>query len=125
MPATPAVVADPAIDARAEALTTELRAAAEAFTTLAGRATTLTNQASSAGVGSEAWLSAQSSLAELDALRARTLGALTDLDTLAIERGTAGLPPYPALDAVRSEGEAQALRQSETIEALQSKLPKP
>lgn len=123
VPSLPDLVADPAIDARAAALAEELRAADQAFAPLAARATALTAQAKSAGIGSDAWLAAQSSLAELDTLRARSLSALSEIDGIAIDRGVAGQRAYPLLDTVRAQAEAQTARQTETIEALQNQLP--
>ena len=121
--AAPDLVADPAIEARAATLTADLREAAAAFDPLAVRATALAATAKTGGIGSDAWLAAQSSLAELDTLRARSLTTLAEIDRMTIDRGVAGLHAYPALESVRAEAEAQSARQTETIEKLQRQLP--
>lgn len=119
----PALVADPALDTSLGKLDGELKQAAAAFTPLATRATRLTDAAVGAGIGSDAWLAAQSALADMDALRAQSISALSEIDRVAIERGVAGLPAYPALEVLRDAAEAQAAAQTATIEALQVKLP--
>lgn len=118
-----ALVADPALDISLGKLDGELKQAAAAFAPLATKATRLTDAAVGAGIGSDAWLAAQSALADMDALRAQSISALSEIDRVAIERGVAGLPAYPALEVLRDAAEAQATAQTATIEALQVKLP--
>ena len=76
--------------------------------------------AATAGVGSDAWLDAQTALAELDGYRAESTAAVSTLDELAIARASNAQPAYPALDSVHQQGEAQVAAESETIATAQN-----
>ncbi len=122
--ATPAkLVSDPALDAKLAALARTLGEAATAFPPIAAKAKALVGAAKSGGRGSDAWLAAQSLLADLDVLRAQSLTALSEIDTLAIDRGVAGLPAYPAIETLRTAAEAQVKAQGDEIDMIQVQLP--
>ncbi len=114
---------DATLDARLVELRAALADSSASFATAIARATPLTEAARGAAVGSDAWLSAQAALSALDGARGQTLGTLADVERLAIDRAQAGQPPYPALDATRDAGAAQADQQAAAIDALQKQLP--
>lgn len=121
---TPAVAApDTALDARLAEIDTLLSRSAAAFPQAVERATQATDAATGQAVGSEAWLAAQVAVADLDTIRATDLSLLAELEMVAIERGTSGLPPYPALAALRDRAEAQTNAEVAAGEQLQAKLP--
>ncbi len=120
MVAAVAVPADSALDTQVAAAESLLAQTAGLFEAATERAKTASANAKGAAIGSEAWLSAQSALAALESLRSESLGALTDLDRLAIDRGTAGQPAYPPLNAARTRAEAQLATQQATINAIQA-----
>lgn len=113
------VPADSALDARIIAIDAGLSKTAGLFTAATERAKAASAGARGTSIGSEAWLSAQSALAALESLRSETLAALSNLDRLAIDRGTAGQQTYPALSAARARAEAQLATQQATIDAIQ------
>lgn len=122
MPGSPAIVADPALDAR---LTTALAALAKTradFETQAARAEQLVKAAQGKPAGSEAWLDAQSALADLDVLRVQSSSTLTDLERDAIDRAAEGHPPYPALEAARAQATTQHDDEGVIIETLNGQL---
>jgi len=122
-PAAPvAPVADAALDARLAALDKTLSDAAGGFPALADKARATVARARGAGTGSDAWLAAQSLLADLDLLRAQSLTALADLDRIVIDRGVADLPAYPGIEPLRARAEAQAKSQGDVIDQLQDQL---
>jgi hypothetical protein len=125
VPERPAPVATPdaALDATLAEIDKNLTAAADAFAPTADRTRALVAAATKAGVGSDAWLDAQTALAELDGDRAQSTAALTRLDELAIARARALQPAYPALEALHDRGEAQVADESATIAGLQKQLP--
>jgi hypothetical protein len=119
----PTATPDAALDARLTRLQADLAGAARAFEPAAAHARTLVAAARSAGIGSDAWLDAQTALAELDGIRAESTAAMGALDELAIDRATALAPAYPALDSLHDKGEAQVADETATIAALQQQLP--
>jgi hypothetical protein len=120
---TPVATPDSALDSHIAELTDTLQQSDSAFAAAAGRARTLVAAARSAGVGSTAWLDAQTALADLDGERARTTSALGALDELAIARAKALQAPYPALETAHDRAEAQAAQQDQVIATLQAQLP--
>ncbi len=114
---------DPALDAAIRKARQTLATTDAAFDIAATKAGNLIEAAAGAGVGSDPWLDAQVALAALDNHRATSLGTLSHLDGLAIERGATGKPPYTALDALRAEAQAQVAAESRRIAALSSRLP--
>ncbi|OYY89400.1 MAG: hypothetical protein B7Y45_12395 [Sphingomonas sp. 28-66-16] len=120
---TAVAVADPALDARLAELTKALAESATSFAPAGEQAAALTLAANGAAIGSDAWLDAQNRLARLDQLRGQSLSALADLDRLAIDRASAGMPPYRALEVLRRTAAEQADDQTRKIDALQAQLP--
>jgi hypothetical protein len=115
--------ADPALDARIATWQGTLDAVAKGFGADAAKAETAAARARGKGVGSDAWLDAQSALAGLDDWRAQTSALLTDIDQAATDRAAALAPAYPALATLRARVVAEADRQSGTIDRLQATLP--
>ena len=114
---------DPALDARIAALGTKLDALARGFAADAARAQAAAGRARGKPVGSDAWLDAQTALAQLDDWRAQTSSLLTEVDQAAVERAAALLPAYPMLSALRERVAAESTRQGEAIDRLQAALP--
>lgn len=114
---------DPALDARIATWQGTLDAVAKGFGADAAQAETAAARARGKGVGSDAWLDAQSALAGLDDWRAQTSALLTDIDQAATDRAAALAPTYPALATLRARVVAEADRQSGTIDRLQATLP--
>lgn len=123
LPPAPPLTADPALDARIAAMRGRLDAIAAGFARDAVTAERLGRAARGVAVGGEAWLTAQSSLAQLDDWRAQVTGLASEADTLAADRAARLAPAYPALaaasDSIRSEGD----RQTETIRRIQALTP--
>ena len=118
----PVATPDPALDKRVAEITASLAANNQRF--IAAAQDTEAKVAVARGVpeGSEAWLDAQTALSTLGAVRAPTLTALSELESLAIERGQAGLPAYPALDSAIAAADAMSTAQSDRIGALEAAL---
>lgn len=124
-PAAPppvAVAADPALDARIAAVGRKATDAATRFDAAATKAERTVIAASGAATGSDAWLDAQTALADLDVLRAESLEGLTDLEQLASERALALTAAYPALDAAVATARTSVNEQAKRIAALQAML---
>lgn len=125
-PAPPPVVVaapDAPTDAKLAAMKTILADAATDFAAAADHADQAAQAARGQPAGSEAWITAETALAELDGYRATTSATLTDVEEMAIERATAQLPEYPAIEALRSAAAAQLATQSARIAAIQAMLP--
>jgi hypothetical protein len=123
-PVRPIAVATPdvTLDAKIAELTTTLDATATAFNASAQAAEAKVAVARGLPAGSERWLDAQTALADLATLRGPILTIGADLEELAIERGAAGLPPYPALDAAVARANALADAQQDRMGALEAAL---
>ena len=123
-PVRPIAVATPdaALDKQVADLTAQLDALAAAFNKGAQDAEAKIAVARGLPEGSGPWLDAQAALSTLDTLRAPILTALSDLESLATERGVAGLPPYPALDAAVARAEALSTQQQDRSGALEAAL---
>ena len=122
MPAPPAVVADPALDARVAAAVAALAKTQADFETGAARAESLVKAAKGKAAGSDEWLDAQTALADLDVVRAQSSSTLTDLEREAIDRAAAGHPPYPTLEAARTQAMTQHSDEGTIIEELSAQL---
>jgi hypothetical protein len=114
---------DPALDAKMADWQRTLDTIAKGYGSDAAKADAAAGRARGKGVGSDAWLDAQSALAGLDDWRAQTSSLLTDLDRAATDRAAALAPAYPALATLRERIVAEADRQSATIDRLQAMLP--
>ncbi|GAA0663896.1 hypothetical protein FHT00_001167 [Sphingomonas insulae] len=114
---------DPALDARVATLGRSLDGTSKGFAADAAKAEAAAGRARGKAVGSDAWLDAQTTLAQLDDWRAQTSALLTDADQIASDRAAALAPPYPSLASLRERIAAEAQRQSTTIDRLQAALP--
>lgn len=121
-PAPPPVAPDPKLDVEIAAATARLNKASADFSRAARQAQAAAGRARGATAGSEAWIDAQTALGALDAVRAETSEALTDLEQLAIARATALAPEYPALEAAQTRAQGELERQDATIGRLGSTL---
>lgn len=123
-PERPAAVAAPdaALDARISEVTATLRSANQRFAAAAQEAEAKIAVARGVPEGSDAWLDAQTALSTLESLRAPTLAALAEIESVASERGQAGKPPYPALDSAVAAADAMANAQGDRIGALEAAL---
>lgn len=109
-PASPApgpVAADASLDLEVAAASARLDKAAGEFARALARAQAAARPARGAPAGSEPWITAQTALAELDALRAGTSEIVADLERLAIDRAAALAPDYPALERERTRAKAE------------------
>lgn len=118
----PVATPDPALDARIAEITTALDGSAKAFVSAAQKAEALVAVARGVPEGSDAWLDAQTGLGTLDAAHAPTGAAIADLEQLATDRGQAGLPGYPALDAALAHAQAVDAAQTKRIAGLEAAL---
>jgi len=123
--APPPAVATPdaPTDAKLATLQKTLGESATAFTPAADRAEQAAQAAKGQPAGSEAWINAETALAELDGYRATTSATLTDIEEMAIDRAAAMQPAYPAIEALRIAADAQLSAQSARIAAIQAMLP--
>jgi hypothetical protein len=126
-PERPVPVAEPdaALDARIAEVTKGLDAAAKSFATAAQNAEALVAVARGLPEGSEPWLDAQAALSEAEAQRGPVSIVLADLERLALDRGEAGKPPYPALDAALARAVTMANEQAARIATLDTALKTP
>jgi len=109
---TPAVARpDPTLDAQIAGLRTRLEAVARGFETAVAAAARAGARAGARTAGSEAWLEAQSALAQTDDWRAQTTTLAGEVDALAVARVAAGEAPYPALAEAAAAARAEAERQ--------------
>jgi len=121
---TPMVArADPALDAEVARVRTRLTAAAGGFDTAAAAAARAAARAGARRTGSEAWLDAQSALAQIDDWRAQTTALVGQIDALAVARVTAGEAPYPALVEAASAARDEAERQEREATRLGALVP--
>ncbi|MEO5937920.1 MAG: hypothetical protein ABIQ43_02800 [Sphingomonas sp.] len=118
----PAATPDAALDAQLATMTASLAKLDTDFTAEAARADTAAKARGALATGSDEWLTAQSSLAALEGLRGDTLGMLSDLERMVTNRGEAGQPPYPALDALRAKAQEQLDREIARIAAIKASL---
>ena len=123
-PERPAQVAvpDAALDARIAEVTARLQSGNQRFAAAAQEAEAKVAVARGVPEGSDAWLNAQTALSALDSLRAPTLTAVAELESMASERGMAGKPAYPALDSAVAAAGAMATAQGDRIGALEAAL---
>ncbi|WP_375428110.1 hypothetical protein [uncultured Sphingomonas sp.] len=121
-PAPAPVVADPALDVEVAAADARLGKAAGDFARALVGVERAARAARGAAAGSEAWLTAQTALAELDGLRAEVSEVLSDLDDLAVKRATTLAPDYPALETMRGRARTELERQETAIARIGSGL---
>lgn len=123
-PVAPVVAATPdaALDAQIGTLTAKLAQIDRDFVAGAAKADAAARTKGAQATGSDQWLAAQSLLAELEGLRGDSLGMVADLERMVTDRGTAGQPPYPALDELRAKAQAQVDGEIEKIAAIKAQL---
>lgn len=119
------IAADPALDKQVADLSVALDAAQKAFTKAAQDTEAKIAVARGLPEGSDPWLDAQVALGGLDVVRSQATDALSALETLEIERGRSGLPPYPALQAVIERATALTADQAKRIKSLETALANP
>jgi len=122
-PPPPVATPDAPTDAKLAALQKTLGESASAFAPAADRAEQAAQAAKGQAAGSEAWITAEMALAELDGYRATTSATLTDVEEMAIERAAAMQPAYPGIEALRAAADVQLTAQSARIAAIQAMLP--
>ena len=125
-PATPPpapAAQDPALARELASIIAKGSAAARDFDRAAARAETLARAARGAKVGSDAWIAAQTAIADLDALRSSYGDTVGALDDLARGRAAALQPAYPALEQALVAARATAKAQTARIDALAGSLP--
>ncbi|WP_109806550.1 hypothetical protein [Sphingosinithalassobacter portus] len=115
----PMATPDPALDAQITAEKARISETAAAFATAAADAEAKIAVAVGTAPGSAAWLSAQEALGKIDSLHGATLDIAVRLDSLAIQRGVDGKPPYPSLDEAVAQAGAESDRQQARIDSLE------
>ncbi|WP_423602344.1 hypothetical protein [Sphingomonas sp. MS122] len=118
----PVAVPDAALDARIAQKREAAAAAAKRFQEAAIRAESRVAVARGVAEGSEAWVAAQTALAELDSIRGETVQLVSDLEEEASQRAQAGTTAYPPLDAAIAEIGGMATSQAERSTALENAL---
>lgn len=114
----PVAEPDPALDREIAGFEARLTEAVRDFNAVAPEVEASVAVAQGVAVGSDAWLTAQTQLARLDAARGSANSLLADIDRIAIDRGTAGKPEYPTLRTIRERAAAEANRQAGIITQL-------
>jgi len=118
----PVALPDSALDARIAGKREAAASAAKRFQAAAITAESRVVVARGVPAGSEAWVAAQSALADLDAIRGETVQLVTDLEQEASARAQAGSPAYPALNAAIDEIARLALAQADRSKTLEGAL---
>ncbi len=116
------IVADPDLDVDVAAAGARRDKASADFTRALVGVERSARAARGAAVGSEAWLTAQTALAELDGLRAEVSEVLAGLDERAVERAATLAPDYPSLEAARARLRDELERQATAIARIGSGL---
>lgn len=129
-PAPAPVAADPQLSAEIARHVAQADKGATAFDTAYARADKAVKVASGATVSSDAWVTAQVAISELESARNDSVSALASLDTLYVERSNqvadgkarGGLED---IDAARSATLALVDQQNDRIDAMKGRLPQP
>lgn len=123
-PETPAVAPPPdaALDARIARLSADVDASHQAFVAVAGKAEAAARRPGAQLVGSDAWVGATAALAELDTHKSDTQSAASELEQAMTDRGAAGLPPYPALDAAYARAQQLADADTARVAAIKASM---
>jgi hypothetical protein len=126
----PAAPADAALGKEVETLGTQAAAADAAFKAQLGKARDTIIAASGAEPASEAWVAAQMSISDTDALRYDSVAALASLDTLYVARqdnpdmGRVAAD-IATIDPVRTRVLALVDTQNDALDALRASLKNP
>ena len=118
----PVATPDAALDAQIAAMAARLAQIDRDFVAGATRADIAARAKGALTTGSDQWLAAQVSLADIDGLRGDTLGMINDLERMVTDRGVAGQPPYPALDALHVGAQDQLHGEIAKIAAIKALL---
>ncbi|WP_312487878.1 hypothetical protein [Sphingomonas sp.] len=113
---------DPALDQRIARIGDRLQAIEQEFAKAHDQARASARKARGQAAGSEAWLTAQTELATLDEIRARSSAMLAEIDDLAIARAAELQPDYPALVGLRARIAQAVARQGQQIDTLSAGL---
>ncbi|MBW4330825.1 hypothetical protein KY084_08035 [Stakelama sp. CBK3Z-3] len=124
-PSLTPVAPDAALDAQIAAKQEAFDQAVAVFDAAAKRARPLATRAHNAAIGSDAWIAAQTALADLDTARSALLIPLADLEGLAIDRAQAGKQPYPALEEALETTEAADANRADTLDNIDALVPAP
>lgn len=116
----PDVSPDPTLDTKIAEQRQSLARVAKGFTAAAAAAEATAGRAKGQAVGTDAWLDAQSRLAELDDWRAQASALVTDTDQMIADRAAALAPIYSPLATLRDEAVAEATRQSQAIARIEA-----
>lgn len=113
-----------------DGLSADVTAGQGAFDTSYAAAQSRVGDAGGAAVSSEAWVSAQESLSELEASRNRSVSALASLDTLYINRLNAmsegkASGGASAIDSLRMKALAVVDSQNDRLDSLRARLRQP
>jgi len=114
---------DPVLDARVAQSRRSLAVIASGFDRDAAAAQTAAGRTGAHVAGSDAWLDAQTALAQLDDWRSQASSAVTDADALASARAVALQPDYPGIETLRTAAAAEVARQDAAIRRLAALLP--
>ena len=122
--------ADAALSAQIARYAEQADKGASAFDAAYAKADRLVGAARTAGVSSDAWVSAQVAISALDAARNDSVSALASLDTLYVQRSNDVADGQAAggvqdIDAARSAALALVDQQNDRIDALKARLPQP
>lgn len=129
-PAPAVVAADPKLEADIARLKAQADKGSAAFDTAYARADKLTRVASSAAVSSDAWVTAQLAISNLESARNDSVSALASLDTLYVERTNAvadgkAQGGLDSIDAARAGVLASVDTQNDRVDALKGRLKQP
>lgn len=113
---------DPALDTRIAGLAATLAEGNRKFVAAAQEAEARVAVARGLPEGSDPWLDAQTALSAVESTRTPLLTALSELEELAIGRGKAGEPPYPALESAIAEADGLVRTQDTRISGLKAAL---
>ncbi len=119
---TPEATPDPALDARLATMAAKVAQLDADFTAGAAKADAAAKAPGAQATGSDQWLAAQTSLAEIEALRGDMSGTVSDIERMVTDRGEAGQPPYPALDGLRAKAQDQLDAATARVSAIKASL---
>ena len=120
----PAEVApDSAFDLRIAETVAAFDVAAKAFDSAQAGLAARIDRAKGTTQGSDAWVEGQTAFGEMQQLRTATDSAMAEIESLAIDRGVAGQPPYPRLDAAIAAAQTRLDGQVRIEQRLRAVLP--
>jgi hypothetical protein len=111
--ATPTVPIDAALDRRVASLSAQVASGHAAFQKAAASGCAAIARGARAVAGSEPWIAAQQAISAVAAARAPVLAAVSELDRLVIERGTAGGDASNLAPLIAAQAQASAMDSAE------------